>query len=187
MQEDIDLYLETAEESMQEAIERFKREMMKIRSGKANPNMLSSVMVDYYGAETPLNQVANIKVTDGRTLAIMPWEKGMLAPIEQAIFSANLGVTPQNDGTVVRIVIPPLTEERRRQMVKQVGDLLEQTKVSIRSARREAMEGIKEAVNDGYPEDAGKRMEEKAQGITDKHTKEAERLFSLKEKDIMTV
>lgn len=187
MQEDVDFYLESAEESMKEAIDRFKREMMKIRSGKANPSMLGSVMVDYYGAETPLQQVANIKVSDGRTLTILPWEKGMLAPIEQAIFSANLGLTPQNDGTVVRIVIPPLTEERRRTMVKQVSDLLEETKVSIRSARREGMEGVKKAVNDGYPEDAGKRMEDNVQAMTDKYTKEAERLFALKEKDIMTV
>jgi ribosome recycling factor len=187
MEEEILLYLETTEENMQESIEHFKKGLSRIRSGKANPSMLEGVMVDYYGAMTPINQVASIKAIDGRTLVLSPWEKSMLAPVEQAIFQANLGVTPQNDGEVIRIVIPVLTEERRKDLIKQANVLVEQAKVSIRNARRDVMNEIKKAVKDGYSEDEGKRKEDVVQKLTDKYADEVNRLMSLKENDIMTI
>ena len=187
MEEEILLYLETTEENMQESIEHFKKGLSRIRSGKANPSMLEGVMVDYYGAMTPINQVASIKAIDGRTLVLSPWEKSMLAPVEQAIFQANLGVTPQNDGEVIRIVIPVLTEERRKDLIKQANVLVEQAKVSIRNARRDIMNEIKKAVKDGYSEDDGKRKEDVVQKLTDKYADEVNRLMTLKENDIMTI
>lgn len=187
MEEEIALYLETAEEGMQSAIEHFKKGLMRIRSGKASPAMFDGVRVDYYGSPTAIQQVANIKAQDGRTLVISPWEKPMLQAIEQAIFQANLGVTPQNDGEVIRIIIPPLTEERRLDLIKQANVLVEHAKVSIRSARRDIMNEIKKAVKDGYPEDAGKTKETSVQDITKKYTAEIDRLMTLKEKDIITI
>ena len=187
MEEEILLYLETTEENMQESIDHFKKGLSRIRSGKANPSMLEGVMVDYYGAMTPINQVASIKAIDGRTLVLSPWEKSMLAPVEQAIFQANLGVTPQNDGEVIRIVIPVLTEERRKDLIKQANVLVEQAKVSIRNARRDIMNEIKKAVKDGYSEDEGKRKEDVVQKLTDKYAEEVNRLMTLKENDIMTI
>ncbi len=187
MEEEILLYLETTEENMQESIDHFKKGLSRIRSGKANPSMLDGVMVDYYGAMTPLNQVASIKAIDGRTLVLSPWEKTMLAPVEQAIFQANLGVTPQNDGEVIRIIIPVLTEERRKDLIKQANVLVEQAKVSIRNARRDVMNEIKKAVKEGYSEDEGKRKEDVVQKLTDKYADEVNRLMSLKENEIMTI
>ncbi len=187
MEEEIQLYLETAAESMQDSIEHFRKGLTTIRSGKASPSMLGGLKVDYYGSPTPVAQVANVKATDGRTLAITPWEKAMLQPIEQAIFQANLGVTPQNDGEVIRIVLPIVTEERRKDLIKQALALVENAKVSIRSARKDIMNEIKKAVKDGYPEDSGKRAEDQAQKLTDKYTAEVERLMEVKEKDIMTI
>ncbi|MCH2044496.1 MAG: ribosome recycling factor [Saprospiraceae bacterium] len=187
MQEEIDLIIETSEEGMQSSVERLVRELNKIRSGKVSPSLVSDIRVDYYGAATPMNQVANIKAEDGRTLVIAPWEKHMLAVIEQGIFQANIGVTPQNDGKVIRLVIPPLTEERRRNLVKQSGKVIEQAKVSIRSSRREAMEEIKKAVKDGYSEDAGKRSEEQVQQLTNNYIAKVEKIMEAKEKEIMTV
>lgn len=187
MQEDIDLAIEAAEEGMANSLDHLKREFRKVRSGRAAPDMVADVKVDYYGSMTPVNQVASVKVSDARTLVIQPWEKAMIAPIEQAIFAANLGVTPQNDGEVIRLVIPSLTEERRKNLVKQASAFAENAKVSIRSARRDAIDEIKKAVKDGYPEDAGKRSEDKVQGLTDKYIAQVESLFDAKEKDLMTV
>ena len=187
MQEEIDFYLASAEESMQESINHLQRELIKIRSGKASPDLVSSIRVDYYGSQTPLAQVANVKTSDARTLVIAPWEKGMIQPIEQAIMQANIGLMPQNDGQVVRLNIPPLTEERRRQLVKQASNLGEQAKVSIRNARREAIEDIKKAVKNGYPEDAGRRAEDQVQQLTDRHIKQIDEILEQKEKDILTV
>lgn len=187
MEEELALYLEMTEENMKGSIEHFRKGALRIRSGKASPLMFEGVKVDYYGSPTPISQVANIKAQDGRTLIIAPWEKSMLANIEQAIFQANLGVTPQNDGEIIRVVLPMLTEERRRDLVKQVKELVEDAKVSIRNARRDAMNEIKKAVKDGYSEDAGKRQEASVQTLTDKYSKEVERLYELKETDIMTI
>lgn len=187
MQEDIDLAIEAAEEGMENSLDHLKREFRKVRSGRAAPDMVADVKVDYYGSLTPVNQVANVKVADARTLVIQPWEKAMIAPIEQAIFAANLGVTPQNDGEVIRLVIPSLTEERRKALVKQASSYAENAKVSVRSARREAIDEIKKAVKDGYPEDAGKRSEDEVQTLTNKYINTVESLYAAKEKDLMTV
>ncbi|MCP4441667.1 MAG: ribosome recycling factor [Aureispira sp.] len=187
MDEDIALYLEAAQEGMDGSITHLKKELVRIRSGRATPDMLQGIMVDYYGSATPINQVANVKTQDARTLVIAPWEKKVLQNVEQAIFQANIGVTPQNDGEVIRLVIPPLTEERRKQLVKQSGTYGEQAKVSIRSARRDAMEEIKQAVKDGYSEDAGKDAEEKVQNLTNKYTKLVDTIMAAKEKELITM
>ena len=186
-QEELMMYIEEASEKMDHSLEHLKKELMKISTGKANPAMVRDLQVNYYGAMTPMSQVANISTSDSRTLAIQPWEKSMLAPIEKSIFEANLGVTPQNDGEIVRISIPPLTEERRKQLVKQAKSLGEDAKVSIRNARRDIMDVIKKAVKDGYPEDEGKRLEGSINDMTNKHTDSVDQIFSSKEKDIMTI
>ena len=172
---------------MKNSLDHLGTELNKIRAGKASPSVLDGLLVEYYGSPTPLNQVANVGVSDARTLTIQPWEKTMLAPIERAIFNANLGFTPMNDGEMIRISIPPLTEERRREYVKRAKAEGETAKVSIRNSRREGMEGIKGAVKDGYPEDAGKREEERVQKMTDKYSKMVEEMIDAKEKDIMTI
>lgn len=187
MEEDILLYIEAAEDSMKDSIEHFKKEASRIRSGKATPAMFDGVKVDYYGSQTPIAQVANVKAQDGRTLIIAPWEKGMLQAIEQSIFQANMGVTPQNDGEIIRIVLPMLTEERRRELIKQAYVLVEHAKVSIRNARRDVMNEIKKAVKDGYSEDAGKTKEAVVQGLTDKYSNLVDELMKSKEKDILTI
>lgn len=187
MEEDINLYLEMAEESMSDSIEHLRKELRKLRTGKASTSMFSDILVAYYGSPTPLNQVANVSTSDARTIVIQPWEKATLAPIEKAIFEANLGLTPQNDGEIVRIMIPPLTEDRRKQLVKKAKALGEDAKVSVRNARRDAMEGIKKGVKDGYPEDAGKRREGEVQDLTNNFGKKIDSLIEAKEKDIMTI
>ncbi len=187
MQEEIDLVIEATEESMISAVAHLQKELTKIRSGKASPDMLEGVRLDYYGTMTAISGVANIKIEDGRTLVIQPWEKKMIAEIEKAIFGANLGVTPQNNGEAIRIIIPPLTEERRKQLVKQASAEGEHAKVSIRNARREAMEEIKKAVKNGYSEDAGKVSDEIVENLTKKYVTEVESILSSKEKELMTV
>ena len=144
-------------------------------------------MVDYYGSPTPMSQVANLSVADARTITIQPWEKSMIGPIERAIFEANLGVTPQNDGILVRISIPPLTEDRRKQLVKTAKDKGEDVKVSIRSVRKDLMDGIKQSVKDGYPEDAGKRAEDDAQKLVKAYEAKVDEHIEHKEGDILTI
>ncbi len=185
--EDINVYLDEASELMDKSVDHLKKELAKINPGKASPEMVSGVMVEYYGTPTPLQQVANVSASDAKTLVIQPWEKSMLGPIEKAIFEANLGLTPQNDGEVIRLNIPPLTEERRRDLVKKAKVLGEDAKVSVRNARRDAMEAIKKEIKDGYPEDAGKRLEADVQDNTDKHIKLIDDLIAAKEKAVMTV
>lgn len=187
MSEELEMSMDMTKESMEKALEHLVAELSKVRTGKASPQMVSSLMVEYYGNPTPLSQVANVSASDAKTLVIQPWEKTMLAPIERSIFEANLGVTPMNDGEVVRLSLPPLTEERRRDLVKQAKHLAEEAKVSIRNSRRDMMEMIKKEVKDGYPEDAGKRMELKTQELTDAHAAKADKLFDAKETDIMTI
>lgn len=189
MQEDLDIdeQLEMTSALMDDSITHLEEELVKIRAGKASPAMLSGLRVPYYGAETPLSQVANVTAADSRSLIIQPWEKSMLQPIEKAIFEANLGVTPQNDGEIIRINIPPLTEERRRDLVKQVKVYSEEAKVSVRNVRRDAMEAIRKAVKEGYPEDAGKRAEDQVQKMTDQHIERIDQKVEAKEKDIMTI
>lgn len=185
--DDIQLAFEEGKEAMDHSIDHLKGELQKISTGKANPNMVSGLMVSYYGAPTPMNQVANVSVSDSRTLVIQPWEKSMIGPIEKAIFEANLGVTPQNDGELVRLSIPMLTEERRKQLVKLAKDQGENAKISIRSARHDLMEVIKKATKDGYPEDAGKRKEGEAQKLTDDYTGKVDDMIKNKEADILTI
>lgn len=187
MQEDVDLLLEISKDSMNQAIDHLKHELSKIRAGKASTAMLDGIKVEYYGTPTALGQVANVSTADAKTLVIQPWEKSMLGPIEKAIFEANLGLTPMNDGEMVRINIPPLTEERRKALAKSAKSLGEDAKISLRSARHKAMDGVKKAVKDGYPEDAGKKREGEIQDMTNNYGKKVDALLEAKEKDIMTV
>jgi ribosome recycling factor len=187
MQEDIDLIIDLARERMEKSIEHLDRELGKIRAGKANPKMLDGVLVDYYGSMTPLNQVANVNTPDPRTIAIQPWEKAMIAPIEKAILAANLGMNPDNNGEIVRINVPPLTEERRQMLVKQVKKEGEDAKVSIRSARRDSNEELKKLRKDGLSEDLEKDAEAEVQKITDNYGKKVDEMLSKKEEDILTV
>jgi ribosome recycling factor len=187
MSEDLELILEDTRDSMQKALNHLETELVKIRAGKASPQMLEGLTVDYYGTPTSLNQVGNVSAMDARTLTIQPWEKNMLQPIERAIINANLGVTPQNDGNIIRLFMPPLTEERRREFVKRAGGEGEQSKVAIRSIRREAIEMIKKLQKDGLSEDEAKDAEKEIQDITDKHTVLVEKHLAAKEKEIMSV
>ncbi len=187
MEMDISTLGNVAEANFKKVIAHFKEELVKIRAGKASVSMLDGIMVDYYGTPTALSQVANINTPDSKTLSIQPWEKSMLAPIEQAIFGANLGLTPMNDGEFVRIIIPPLTEDRRKDLVKQAKSEGENAKVSIRNERQKWMSFIKKEVKDGYPEDAGKKKESELEGIVKNYIKNIDDLFAAKEKDILTV
>lgn len=187
MEATIESTIKDGQASFDKTIDHLRGELMKIRAGKASPSMIQGVMVDYYGTPTPLNQVANVSTPDARTLSIQPWEKSLLGPIEQAIFAANLGLTPMNDGEFVRISIPPLTEERRKDLVKQCKALGEDAKVSARSARHKMIDFIKKEVKDGYPEDAGKKKESEVEGMVKSVASRIEDLLEAKEKEIMTV
>src|ERR1700733_787719 len=187
MSDDLEFILEDARESMKKALNHLESELVKIRAGKANPQMLEGLTVDYYGSPTVLNQVGNISVMDARTLTIQPWEKNMLQPIERAIIAANLGVTPQNDGNIIRLFMPPLTEERRKEFVKRANGEGEQSKVAIRSIRRESIEQIKKLQKDGLSEDAAKDAEKSIQELTDKHIGLGEKHPPSKEKEIMAI
>jgi ribosome recycling factor len=179
--------LKKTEEAIQKALEHLKSELTKIRTGKASPSILNGIMVDYYGNSTPINQVANVSTADSKTLSIQPWEKSMLGTIEQAIFHANIGLTPMNDGEFIRITIPPLTEERRRDLVKQTKTYGEDCKVAMRSIRHKMLDFIKKEVKDGYPEDAGKRDEEKVEKLIKDGMERIEKILDAKEVDIMKV
>lgn len=186
-QEEVNLYLEEAQEMMEKALDHLQKELSKITTGKASPALVNGLQVSYYGTPTPMGQIANISTSDSRTIVIQPWEKSSLGPIERAIFEANIGITPMNDGEVVRLSIPPLTEERRKELVKRAKVLAEDSKVGVRAARRDAMEGIKKAVKDGFSEDLGKRSEEEVQDMTNKFIAKIDQVVEVKEKDIMTV
>lgn len=187
MSDDLILILEDAQDNMEKALSHLESELVRIRAGKANPQMLDGLTVDYYGTPTILNQVGNVSVMDARTLTIQPWEKNMLQPIERAIINANLGVTPQNDGNIIRLFLPPLTEERRKEFVKRANGEGEQSKVAIRSIRRDAIEQIKKLQKDGLSEDEAKDAEKSMQEMTDKHIALVEKHLAAKEKDIMSV
>ena len=187
MSDDVTLILEDAQDNMQKALDHLETELIKIRAGKASPQMLDGLTVDYYGSLTPLNQVGNVSAMDARTLTIQPWEKNMLQPIEKAIMASNIGVTPQNDGANIRLFLPPLTEERRKELVKRANGEGEQSKVAIRSIRREALESIKKLQKDGLSEDAGKDAEKEIQQTTDKYIAAIEKTLASKEKEIMAV
>ena len=182
--EDISSTIQSAEESMKKAIDHLEVELTKVRAGKANPQMLDGIMVDYYGSPTPLQQVGNISVLDARTLTIQPWEKNMLQPIERAIIASNIGINPQNDGVIIRLFLPPLTEERRKELVKRCQAEGEHAKVAVRNIRRDAIEQIKKAQKNGLSEDAAKDAEDDVQNVTNRYIAAIEKHL---EKKVSTV
>lgn len=187
MNEEMAMILDMTKESMNKAISHFANELTKIRAGRATPSMLDSVYVDYYGANTPLNQVANVNTPDPRTITVQPWEKKMLEPIEKAIINSNLGFNPQNNGDVIIISVPILTEERRKNLVKQVKVEAENARVGIRNARKDANDELKNLQKDGLSEDLAKMGEDEVQKITNAFNAKIDELVNAKEKDIMTV
>ncbi len=188
MTDDLAGILEQGTLSMGKAIDHFESELVKIRAGKATPTMLDGIVVDYYGNPTPINQVGNLSVMDARTLTIQPWEKNMLQPIERAIIASNIGINPQNDGNIIRLFLPPLTEERRKELVKRSNAEGEQAKIAIRNIRREAIEHIKKLQKEGeISEDAERDAEADMQIITDNHITLIDKHLEAKEKEIMSV
>lgn len=187
MSEEIQFILDNSKEQMDKAVAHLEAELVKVRAGKASPSMLEGIMVDYYGTKTPLNQVANVNTGDARTLIVQPWEKSMLTPIEKGIMMANLGLNPQNDGVLIRILVPALTEERRKELVKKAKSETENAKVSLRTIRKEAMEELKKLQKSGTPEDEVKDAEAKVQTLTDGFVTKCDKHLEIKEKEIMTV
>jgi ribosome recycling factor len=185
--EEVSKLLSEGEGSMKKALEHLDHELAKLRTGKASTNLLSDLTVEYYGAPTAMGQIANIQVSDARTIIVQPWERNMVGPIERAIINANLGITPMNDGEIVRLSIPPLTEERRKDLSKKAKGIGEETKVAIRNIRHKILDGIKKAVKDGMPEDMGKRKETEIQDMVNKYVGAVEKVVEAKEKEIMTV
>lgn len=187
MADDISSLKATTEDHMKKAIAHLEAELIKIRAGKANPQMIDGIMVDYYGSHMPINQVATVNVMDARTLSIQPWEKNMLQPIEKAILAANIGITPQNDGNLIRLFLPPLTEERRKELVKKCHNEAEHSRVAIRNIRRDAIEHIKRLEKNGLSKDVAKDAETNIQQMTDKYIAAIEKHLAAKEKEIMVV
>ncbi|MBK7957816.1 MAG: ribosome recycling factor [Bacteroidetes bacterium] len=185
--QEIDLIIDEAKASMTKALDHLEQELMKIRAGKANPAMLNGIMVEAYGAPTPLSGAATITVPDMRMIAIQPWDKTLIGPIEKAIMQANIGLTPQNDGILIRINIPPLTEERRKELAKQTKSEGEKSKIAIRNIRRDHIEDIKKLKKDGAAEDLVKDGEDKMQKLTDGFIEKVDKYLEIKEKEIMTV
>lgn len=187
MTEESKQILDSAGGKMQKAIDHLQESLLAVRAGKANQNLLNGVVVDYYGSAMPISQVASVTIPDAKNVLIQPWEKGMIQAIEKAIINANIGLTPSNNGEQIRLVIPPLTEERRKELVKQIKGDAETARVSLRNARRDAVEGFKKAQKDGMPEDMAKDGENEAQKLTDKFSKKVDEIIAEKEKEIMTV
>jgi ribosome recycling factor len=185
--EEINKIMAESKTGMEKAIEHLEHELSKLRTGKASPSLFAEILVDYYGAPTMLSQVANVQVGDSRSIIIQPWERSMVGPIERAIINSNLGMTPMNDGEVIRLTIPPLTEERRKELVKRAKASTEESKVGIRNVRHKALDTIKKSVKDGIPEDIGKRKETEVQDLVNKYVAIADKTFETKEKEIMTV
>ena len=183
----VELVLEELNDSMKKAVAHLESELTRIRAGKATPNIVDGITVEYYGSPTPIGQVANVTVVDARTLAIQPWERNMIAPIEKSIIAANIGLTPQNDGAVIRLFLPIQTEERRKELVKRAMGEGEHGKVSVRNIRRDAIEHIKKMQKDGLSEDLARSTETQIQGVTDKFIALIEQHLKDKEKEIMTV
>lgn len=180
-------YLQEAEDAMTLAVEYLDDTLSHIRAGKASARLLDGIRVDYYGSQAPISNVANISVPDARTIAITPWEKAMFKVIEKAIIDSDLGVTPENNGEIIRLSIPPLTEDRRKQLVKQSKQEAENAKVSVRNARREAIDGLKKEIKNGLSEDAEKAAEGDVQKVHDRFMKKIDEIFAAKEKEILTV
>ncbi len=187
MNEEVKMVYDMAKESMEKSIEHLDNELMRIRAGKANVHILDGVMVDYYGTPTPLNQVSNVSTPDAKTIMIQPWEKSMIDTIEKALMVSNVGITPGNNGEVIRLIVPQLTEERRRDLVKQVKNEGENARVSVRNARREANDEYKNMQKDGLSEDETKTAEDNIQKLTDEFTEKVEKIVEAKDQDIMTI
>lgn len=185
--EEIELFLDEAKELMQKAVEHTQSELLKIRAGKAMPNLLDGIMVQYYGAPTPLTQVASVNTPDARTLAIKPWEKNLISEIEKAIINSDLGLAPQNNGELIILTIPALTEERRINLVKQAKNECENGKISIRTVRKDTNDSLKKLQKDGVSEDEIKRAEDQVQKLTDQYSSKIDELLVKKEADIMKV
>ncbi len=187
MSDEYVLCLEEVEESMQQSISHLDKEFLKVRAGKASPSMLAGVRFEYYGVTTPLEQAANINTPDARQIVVQPFDRSVINDIEKAIFNANLGFNPQNEGDLIRINVPPLTEERRLDLVKKAKGISEDTKVGIRNARRYGNDEAKKLEKDGMPEDEAKKLMDEIQKLTDKYIENIDKLFDQKEKDILTV
>ena len=185
--EDLTKTMAEAKAHMEKALEHLDHELVKLRTGKASTNLISDMMVEYYGTPTPLAQIANVQVSDARTIIIQPWERNMLGPIERVIINSNIGITPANDGEIIRLSVPPLTEERRKELVKKAKAAAEESKVGVRNARHKALEHIKKAVKDGLAEDIGKRKETELQDLVNKFVEQVDKVIVVKEKEIMTV
>ncbi|MFO8061383.1 MAG: ribosome recycling factor [bacterium] len=173
-------------ERMEKSVDNYKSELTRIRTGKATPSLLDGIVIDYYGTKTPLNQVANISTPEPRLIVVQPWDKTVINDIEKEIQKANIGLTPNNDGNVIRLGVPPLTEERRKEIIKTLKQIAEESRIAVRNIRRDAMDELKTAKNNGdIPEDDEKRLEKKIQELTDKHIEEIDKLLEKKEKEIM--
>lgn len=187
MSEELELIKMDTDANMKKAISHLETDLTKIRAGKANPTMLDGIVAEYYGSPTPLAQIANITVLDARTISVQPWEKNMIQPIERAIIASNIGINPQNDGNFIRLFLPPLTEERRKELVKRCNGEGENAKISIRNIRRDAIEQIKRLQKDGLSEDAAKDGETEVQDLTNRFINLVEKHLEAKEKEIMVV
>ena len=187
MNEEVELVIEETRDRMQKALEHLEYELSRLRAGRATPVLLDGITVDYYGVNSPLSQVSNINTPDPKTILIQPWEKSMLGTIEKAIMAANIGLTPMNNGEVIRIGIPPLTEERRHQLVKQVRNEGDSAKISIRNARKWANDELKKMLKEGLPEDIEENASESVQEMTHEFSAKVDKVMALKEKDVMTV
>ena len=185
--EDVNKALAEAKAIMEKALEHLDHELVKLRTGKASTTLLTDLLVEYYGTPTPLGNIANVQVSDSRTLTIQPWERNMLGPIERMIIKSNLGMTPHNDGETIRLMVPPLTEERRKELVKKAKAAGEESKVGVRGGRHKALDMIKKAVKDGLPEDVGKRKETELQEMVNKYVEQTDKIVAGKEKEIMTL
>jgi len=187
MNEEVQLIYDMTRERMEKAIEHLDNELIRIRAGKANVHILDGILVDYYGTATPLNQVSNISTPDAKTIMIQPWEKTMIDPIEKALMNSSVGITPVNNGEVIRLGIPQLTEERRRDLVKQVKNKGENARVSVRNSRREANDEYKQMQKDGLSEDEAKDAEAEIQKLTNEFSEKVDKIVEAKEEDIMTI
>lgn len=185
--EEVSKTMAEAKAQMDKALEHLDHELAKLRTGKASVSIVQDLMVDYYGAPTPLAQIANVQVSDARTIIIQPWERNMLGPIERVIINSNIGITPSNDGEVIRLSVPPLTEERRKELVKKAKHAGEESRIGVRNARHKSLDAIKKAVKDGLPEDMGKRKETELQDLVNKYVEQVDKVIAAKEKEIMTV
>jgi ribosome recycling factor len=187
MSEEAQIVLDETKESMEKSLEHLEREFQKLRAGKASPQMLEGVMIDYYGVQTPIEQTANITTPDPRQIIVQPWDKSVLGEIEKAILNANLGFNPKNEGEILRIIVPPLTEERRKEMVKKAKNEAENCRISIRNVRRSANDMAKSLEKEGLPEDEAKKLQDDVQKLTDSFIEKVDNALEAKEKDVMTV